>query len=47
LFFYSIGNGESVTLKEIENYSKSSRTQTSFRHQYLKWQEAVKKEFKK
>ncbi|MDD4363623.1 MAG: DUF2207 domain-containing protein, partial [Atribacterota bacterium] len=46
-FFYSIGNGESVTLKEIENYSKSSRTQSSFRHQYLKWQEAVKKEFKK
>jgi len=46
-FFYSIGNGESVTLKEIENYSKASRTQSSFRHQYLQWQKAVKKEFQK
>ncbi len=46
-FFFSIGNGESVTLKEIENYSKASRTQNSFRHQYLQWQKAVKKEFKK
>ena len=46
-FFYSIGNGESVSLKEIENYSKASRTQSSFRHQYQQWQKAVKKEFQK
>jgi len=46
-FFYSIGNGESVSLKEIENYSKASRTQSSFRHQYQQWQRAVKKEFQK
>jgi uncharacterized membrane protein len=46
-FFYSIGDGESVTLKEVENYSKSSRTQSSFRHQYQQWQKAVKNEFQK
>ncbi len=46
-FFYSIGDGKSVTLKEIENYSKASRTQSSFRHQYQQWQKAVKKEFQK
>lgn len=46
-FFYSIGDGKSVTLKEIENYSKTSRTQSSFRHQYQQWQKAVKKEFQK
>ena len=46
-FFYNIGDGESVTLKEVENYSKSSRTQSSFRHQYQQWQNAVKKEFQK
>lgn len=46
-FFYSIGDGNSVTLKEIENYSKASRTQSSFRHQYQQWQNTVKKEFQK
>jgi len=46
-FFYSIGDGKSVTLKEIENYSKASRTQSSFRHQYQQWQNTVKKEFQK
>ena len=46
-FFYSIGDGESVSLKEIENYSKASRTQSSFRHQYQQWQKAVKNEFQK
>ncbi len=46
-FFYSIGDGESVSLKEIESYSKASRTQSSFRHQYQQWQKAVKKEFQK
>jgi len=46
-FFYSIGNGESVSLKEIEDYSKASRTQSSFRHQYLQWQKAVKRGFQK
>lgn len=46
-FFYSIGDGESVSLKEIENYSKASGTQSSFRHQYKQWQKAVKNEFQK
>jgi len=46
-FFYSIGDGKSVSLKEIESYSKASRTQSSFRHQYQQWQKAVKKEFQK
>ncbi len=42
-----IGNGESVTLKEIERYSKSSMTQTSFFNHYKHWLHSVKKEFKK
>ena len=46
-FFYSIGNGEAITLKEIEKYAKTSRTQSSFRHQYMQWLKNVKKEFKK
>ena len=49
--FYGIGNGEAVTLKEIEDYSKSSGksswTQGSFRHQYNQWKKTVKREFKK
>jgi len=42
-----IGNGESVTLKEIERYSKSSMTQTLFFNHYKHWLHSVKKEFKK
>jgi len=34
--FYSIGNGTSVTLKEIKDYAKASRTQSSFRSNYNK-----------
>jgi len=49
--FYSIGNGEAIALKEIEDYaktsSKSSWTQGSFRHHYMQWQKAVKEEFMK
>jgi len=46
LAFYSIGNGASVTLKEIKDYAKASRTQSSFRHNYLKWVKKVGGEFK-
>ncbi|MBU1428787.1 DUF2207 domain-containing protein, partial [bacterium] len=45
--FYSIGNGASVTLKEIKDYAKASRTQSSFRHNYNKWVKKVGAEFKK
>ncbi|MFH1939589.1 MAG: DUF2207 domain-containing protein [bacterium] len=45
--FYSIGDGKSVTLKEIKDYAKSSRTQSSFRHNYNKWVKKVGEEFKK
>ena len=45
--FYSIGNGASVTLKEIKDYAKASRTQSSFRHNYNKWVKKVGEEFKK
>jgi len=45
--FYSIGNGTSVTLKEIKDYAKASRTQSSFRHNYNKWVKKVGEEFKK
>jgi len=45
--FYSIGNGKSVTLKEIKDYAKASRTQSSFRHNYNKWVKKVGAEFKK
>ena len=45
--FYSIGNGKSVTLKEIKDYAKTSRTQSSFRHNYNKWVKKVGGEFKK
>jgi len=45
--FYSIGNGVSVTLKEIKDYAKASRTQSSFRHNYNKWVKKVGEEFKK
>ncbi|MGB6371567.1 MAG: DUF2207 domain-containing protein, partial [Atribacterota bacterium] len=44
---YSIGNGASVTLKEIKDYAKASRTQSSFRHNYNKWVKKVGEEFKK
>jgi len=45
--FYSIGNGASVTLKEIKDYAKASRTQSSFRSNYSKWVKKVGEEFKK
>ncbi len=45
--FYSIGNGASVTLKEIKDQAKSSRTQSSFRRNYNKWVKKVGEEFKK
>jgi Flp pilus assembly protein TadB len=45
--FYSIGNGVSVTLKEIKDYAKASRTQSSFMHNYRKWVKKVGEEFKK
>ncbi len=49
--FYTIGNGESVSLQEIEGYAKStaksSWTQGSFYNQYIQWQKTVKDEFKK
>ncbi|MBE3127603.1 MAG: DUF2207 domain-containing protein [Candidatus Atribacteria bacterium] len=45
--FSSIGNGASVTLKEIEDYAKSSRTQRSFVHDYNNWAKKVGQEFKK
>jgi len=45
--FYSIGNGVSVTLKEIKDYAKASRTQSSFRSNYYKWVKKVGEEFKK
>ena len=44
---YSIGNGTSVTLKEIKDYAKSSRTQRSFVHNYNNWARKVGQEFKK
>jgi len=45
--FYSIGDGASVTLKEIKDYAKASRTQSSFRSNYSKWVKKVGDEFKK
>ena len=45
--FYSVGNGESVTLKEIKTYAKASRTQSSFVHNYNSWVKKVGQEFKK
>jgi uncharacterized membrane protein len=45
--FYSIGNGVSVTLKEVKDYAKASRTQSSFRSNYYKWVKKVGEEFKK
>ncbi|MCG2761807.1 MAG: DUF2207 domain-containing protein, partial [Candidatus Atribacteria bacterium] len=45
--FYSISNGASVTLKEIKDYAKASRTQSSFRNNYNKWVKKVGEEFKK
>ncbi|GAB4112896.1 MAG: DUF2207 domain-containing protein [Candidatus Caldatribacteriota bacterium] len=45
--FYSIGDGKNVSLKEIKDYAKSSRTQSNFRHNYQQWVTKVKKEFKK
>ncbi|MDO9555682.1 MAG: DUF2207 domain-containing protein [Atribacterota bacterium] len=45
--FYSIGNGVSVTLEEIKDYAKASRTQSTFRHNYNKWVKKVGEEFKK
>lgn len=44
---YSIGDGTSVTLKEIRDYAKSSRTQRSFVHNYNNWAKKVGQEFKK
>jgi len=45
--FYSIGDGKTVTLKEIKDYAKASRTQSSFRSNYNKWVKKVGEEFKK
>ncbi|GAI25880.1 unnamed protein product, partial [marine sediment metagenome] len=45
--FYSVGNGESVTLKEIKTYAKASRTQSNFVHNYNSWVKKVSQEFKK
>jgi len=45
--FYSIGDGKNVTLKEIKDYAKSSKTETNFRHNYDQWVAKVKKEFSK
>ena len=45
--FYSIGEGKSVALKEIKDYAKSSRTQSSFTHNYKTWVKKVSQEFKK
>jgi len=44
---YSIGDGTSVTLKEIKDYAKSSRNQRSFVHNYNNWAKKVGQEFKK
>jgi len=45
--FYAIGDGSSVSLKEIKDYAKASLTQLSFQSNYKKWIKAVGKEFKK
>lgn len=45
--FYSIGDGTSITLKEIKDYAKASRNQSSFRHNYNNWVKKVGEEFKK
>jgi len=45
--FYSIGDGETITLKEIKNYSKSTLSSSLFRKNYLKWMKKVGEEFKK
>ena len=45
--FYSIGDGKTITLKEIKDYAKASLTQSSFRSNYLKWVKKVGEEFKK
>jgi uncharacterized membrane protein len=45
--FYSVGDGKTVTLKEIKDYAKASRTQSSFRNNYYKWVKKVGDEFKK
>jgi len=45
--FYSIGDGKSVTLKEIKDYAKASLSQSSFRLNYKKWIKKVGDEFKK
>ena len=44
---YSIGDGTSVTLKEIKDYAKSSRNQRSFVHNYNNWAKKIGQEFKK
>ncbi len=44
---YIIGNGESVTLKEIEKYAKDSFNQSTFFHNYKHWLNTVKNEFSK
>ncbi len=43
----SIGDETSVTLKEIEDYAKSSRNQRSFVDDYNNWAKKVGQEFKK
>jgi uncharacterized membrane protein len=43
----SIGDETSVTLKEIEDYAKSSRNQRSFVEDYNNWAKKVGQEFKK
>jgi len=45
--FYSIGDGKTITLKEIKDCAKASLTQSSFRSNYLKWVKKVGEEFKK
>ena len=45
--FYSIGDGGTVSLKDIKDYAKASLTQSSFRKDYLRWVKKVGEEFKK
>ena len=42
---YSIGDGKSVSLKEIKDYSRASLSSSAFRKSYLKWVKKVGEEF--
>ncbi len=44
--FHQIGDGETFSTKDLEEYTKNKENHTAYQENFQKWQEEVKKEYK-